>query len=88
MRRRKFTWGWSTWTPQCLHLRRWGKGSNVTGTKLRFRKGDIIFGRRRAYQRKLAVESSVGWLSPTINWTTLKLEELDLPQLDKSPKHH
>ena len=23
-----------------LHLRRWGKGSDVTGTKLRFRKGD------------------------------------------------
>jgi hypothetical protein len=38
-----------------LHLKRWGKGSDVTGTKLRFRKGDIIFGRRRAYQRKLAV---------------------------------
>lgn len=41
--------------PQCLHILRWGKGSDVTGTKLRFRKGDIIFGRRRAYQRKLAV---------------------------------
>lgn len=40
---------------QSLHIRRWGKGSDVTGTKLRFRKGDIIFGRRRAYQRKLAV---------------------------------
>lgn len=37
-----------------LHLHRWGKGSDVIGTKLRFRKGDIIFGRRRAYQRKLA----------------------------------
>ena len=91
--------------------------------KLRFRKGDIIFGRRRAYQRKLAVaemdgicsahamvvrakpdmvlpeflpflmmsdkfmnravEISVGSLSPTINWTTLKLEEFDLPPLDQ-----
>ena len=38
-----------------LHIRRWGKGSDVIGTKLRFRKGDLIFGRRRAYQRKLAV---------------------------------
>jgi restriction endonuclease S subunit len=38
-----------------LHIKRWGKGSDVIGTKLRFRKGDIIFGRRRAYQRKLAV---------------------------------
>ena len=109
--------------PQCLHIRRWGKGSDVTGTKLRFRKGEIIFGRRRAYQRKLAVaefdgicsahamvvrarpdkvlpeflpflmmsdrfmnravEISVGSLSPTINWTTLKLEEFDLPPLDQ-----
>jgi restriction endonuclease S subunit len=109
--------------PQSLHIRRWGKGSDVTGTKLRFRKGDIIFGRRRAYQRKLAVaefdgicsahamvvrgkpdmvlpeflpflmmsdrfmnravEISVGSLSPTINWTTLKLEEFDLPRLDQ-----
>ena len=109
--------------PQNLHIRRWGKGSDVIGTKLRFRKGDIIFGRRRAYQRKLAVaefdgicsahamvvrakpdvvlpeflpflmmsdrfmnravEISVGSLSPTINWTTLKLEEFDLPPLDQ-----
>lgn len=106
-----------------LHIRRWGKGSDVIGTKLRFRKGDIIFGRRRAYQRKLAVaemdgicsahamvvrakpnvvlpeflpflmmsdsfmnravEISVGSLSPTINWTTPKLEEFDLPPLDQ-----
>ena len=35
--------------PQSLHIRRWGKGSDVTGGKLRFRKGDIIFGKRRAY---------------------------------------
>ena len=41
--------------PQCLHIRRWRKGSDVIGGKLRFRKGDIIFGKRRAYQRKLAV---------------------------------
>lgn len=106
-----------------LHIRRWGKGSDVIGTKLRFRKGDIIFGRRRAYQRKLAVaemdgicsahamvarakpevvlpeflpflmmsdkfmnravEISVGSLSPTINWTTLKHEPFTLPPLDQ-----
>jgi len=106
-----------------LHIRRWGKGSDVIGTKLGFRKGDVIFGRRRAYQRKLAVaevdgicsahamvarakpkvilpeflpflmmsdkfmnravDISVGSLSPTINWTTLKLEEFYLPPLDQ-----
>lgn len=109
--------------PQDLHIRRWGKASDVIGTKLRFRKGDLIFGRRRAYQRKLAVaefdgicsahamvvrarpdvvlpeflpflmmsdrfmnravELSVGSLSPTINWTTLKLEEFAIPPLDQ-----
>lgn len=39
---------------QGLHIRRWGKGSDVIGGKLRFRKGDIIFRKRRAYQRKRA----------------------------------
>lgn len=38
-----------------LKIRRWGVPSDVEATKLRFRKGDIIFGRRRVYQRKLAV---------------------------------
>jgi hypothetical protein len=37
---------------QCLHIRRWGKGSDVIGGNLRFRKGDIIFGKRRPDQRK------------------------------------
>ena len=114
--------------PQCLQIRRWGKGSDVMGTKLRFRKGDVIFGRRRAYQGKRAaaesdgiysfhamvvrarpdqvlpeflpflmmsdrfmnraVEISVGSLSPTINWTTLKLEEFDLPPLDQQRRQN
>lgn len=38
-----------------LKIRRWGSPSDVIGQKLGFRKGDIIFGKRRAYQRKLAV---------------------------------
>ncbi|MBZ0170231.1 EcoKI restriction-modification system protein HsdS [Candidatus Methylomirabilis lanthanidiphila] len=38
-----------------LTIRRWGTPSDVEAAKLRFRKGDIIFGRRRVYQRKLAV---------------------------------
>lgn len=41
--------------PESLKIRRWGTPSDVEATKLCFRKGDIIFGRRRAYQRKLAV---------------------------------
>ena len=38
-----------------LVIKRWGPPAAVTATKLLFRKGDIIFGRRRVYQRKLAV---------------------------------
>jgi restriction endonuclease S subunit len=40
---------------ESLQIRRWGAPSDVEATKLLFRKGDAIFGRRRAYQRKLAV---------------------------------
>ena len=38
-----------------LTIRRWGVPTDVEATKLRFRVGDIILGRRRVYQRKLAV---------------------------------
>jgi len=38
-----------------LKIRRWGSPSDVESTKLCFQKGDIIFGKRRAYQRKLGV---------------------------------
>ena len=112
--------------PSTLHLRQWGHPSDVTGQKLVFRKGDVIFGRRRAYQRKLAVaefdgicsahamvvrakpnmilpeflpfflqsdmfmeraiEISVGSLSPTINWKTLKVQEFSLPLLDEQKR--
>lgn len=38
-----------------LKIRRWGTPDDVEATKLMFKQGDIIFGRRRAYQRKLGV---------------------------------
>ena len=41
--------------PDSLLIRRWGSPDDVEATKLCFKKGDIIFGRRRAYQRKLGV---------------------------------
>ena len=103
-----------------------GHPSDVTGQKLAFKKGDVIFGRRRAYQRKLAVaefdgicsahamvvraepkmilpeffpfflqsdmfmeraiEISVGSLSPTINWKTLRVQEFPLPSLDEQKR--
>lgn len=40
---------------ESLKIRRWGSPDDVSATKLLFRPGDIIFGRRRAYQRKLGV---------------------------------
>lgn len=40
---------------ESLKISRWGVPTDVEATKLRFRRGDIIFGRRRAYQRKLAI---------------------------------
>lgn len=46
--------------PNSLRLRRWGTPADVEGTKLRFYPGDVIFGRRRAYQRKLAVAEFEG----------------------------
>ena len=46
--------------PDSLKIRRWGKPSDVIGTKFCFQPGDIIFGRRRAYQRKLAVAEVEG----------------------------
>lgn len=112
--------------PSTIHLRQWGHPSDVTGQKLAFKKGDVIFGRRRAYQRKLAIaefdgicsahamvvrakpkmilpeflpfflqsdmfmeraiEISVGSLSPTINWKTLKVQEFPLPPLDEQKR--
>ena len=38
-----------------LHIRRKGVPSDVKGGKLRCHQGDVIFGKRRAYQRKAAV---------------------------------
>jgi type I restriction enzyme S subunit len=41
--------------PENLAITRTGKPDDVIGTKLRIYKGDIIFGKRRAYQRKVSV---------------------------------
>lgn len=38
-----------------LKIRRWGTPADVEAQKLRFRAGDIIFAKRRAYQRKVGV---------------------------------
>ncbi|MXP15691.1 restriction endonuclease subunit S [Altererythrobacter confluentis] len=41
--------------PESLRIRRWGDPSEVESTKLTFEPGDVIFGKRRVYQRKVAV---------------------------------
>lgn len=41
--------------PDSLFIERTGVPADVIGTKLKIYKGDVIFGKRRAYQRKVAV---------------------------------
>lgn len=109
-----------------IHIKRWGTPSDVEGTKLKVYPGDLIFGKRRAYQRKAAVANfegicsahamvlranpevidpqlfpffihsdafmdraidiSVGSLSPTINWSTLRTQEFLLPPKDQQAR--
>jgi Restriction endonuclease S subunits len=46
--------------PDSLRIHRWGEITDVESTKLRFQPGDIIFGKRRVYQRKVAVADFEG----------------------------
>ena len=46
-----------------IHIKRYGKREDVNGTKLRCYPGDVIFGRRRAYQRKAAIVEFDGFCS-------------------------
>lgn len=46
--------------PESTTIRRWGSPNDVEATKLRFCPGDVIYARRRAYQRKLGVADSDG----------------------------
>jgi type I restriction enzyme, S subunit len=104
---------------ESLHIKRMGTPADVNGQKLKCYPGDVIFGKRRAYQRKAAIATkeaicsahamvlranpevidqrlfpfflhsdqfmhraidiSVGSLSPTINWKTLREQEFLLP---------
>lgn len=112
--------------PDSIHIKRHGTPADVEGTKLKVYPGDLIFGKRRAYQRKAAVANfsgicsahamvlranpkviipelfpffihsdqfmnraidiSVGSLSPTINWGTLKTQEFVLPPIEQQAK--
>jgi len=109
-----------------LGIRRRGIKTELKGQKLRMKKGDILFAKRNAYLRRVAIapydgffsahgmvlrakpdvvlpeilpffmmsnefmeraeKISVGSLSPTINWSTLKKEQFILPPLEQQ-KH-
>lgn len=46
--------------PESLHIKRWGTPADVEGTKFKMYPGDVIFGKRRAYQRKAAIAQFEG----------------------------
>lgn len=48
---------------ESLYIRRFGTPDDVNGTKLKFYKDDIIFGRRRAYLRKAGIAPCDGFCS-------------------------
>jgi len=52
--------------PESLHIQRWGLISEGTSFTRRFRKGQVLFGKRRAYQRKVAVAGFDGLCSSDI----------------------
>ena len=66
-------------TPSRLTIRRWGDIRRTsTATKLRFEPGDIIFGKRRAYQRKVAVADFDGICSAQ-RWSSSRRPQLLCP---------
>jgi restriction endonuclease S subunit len=109
-----------------LHVKRWGSDADLKGQKLRMKKGDLLFAKRNAYLRRVAIsphdgffsahgmvlrptgkhilpeflpfflqsdmfmeraiEISVGSLSPTINWKTLRVQEFPLPPLHEQKR--
>jgi type I restriction enzyme, S subunit len=111
---------------ESLHIRRCGTKISLKGTKLKMKKGDVLFARRNAYLKRVAISPhdglfsahglvfrpisdivyenflpffllsdifwdraikiSVGSLSPTINWGTLRHQEFKLPPLDEQKR--
>ncbi len=49
--------------PGSLIVRRWGADVSLVGTKLRMRKGDILFGKRNAYLQRVALAPHDGLFS-------------------------
>ncbi len=49
------SFGFEHLEPGSLHIRAWGDGADGTTFTRRCRPGQVLFGKRRAYQRKVAV---------------------------------
>lgn len=62
---------------ESLKIRRWGTPDEVEAQKLRFYPGDIIFGKRRFYQRKLAVAEVEGICSAHAMVLRARIEVVD-----------
>ena len=61
--------------PESLHIKRFGEQGDVMGLKLRCYPGDIIFGKRRAYQRKAAIVEFDGFVLLT-PWCCVQIRKL------------
>jgi len=63
--------------PGSMTVNRWGSPDQVEATKLRFKSGDVIFGRRRAYQKKVARADFAGICSAHAMVLRAKTESID-----------
>ncbi|MDQ3747671.1 MAG: restriction endonuclease subunit S [Acidobacteriota bacterium] len=66
--------------PESLHVKRWGNVADGTSFTRKFESGQVLFGKRRAYQRKAAVADFDGICSGDILVFEPKTDEL-LPEL-------
>jgi type I restriction enzyme, S subunit len=67
--------------PENLHIRSWGKVAEGTTFTSTFKRGQVLFGKRRAYQRKVAVAEFGGVCSSDIYVFESKDPDLLLPEL-------
>src|SRR5688572_29981767 len=49
--------------PGSLHVKRWGSEADLKGQKLRMKKGDILFAKRNAYLKRVAIAPHDGFFS-------------------------
>jgi len=67
--------------PENLHIRRWGNVADGTTFTNTFKRGQVLFGKRRAYQRKVAVADFDGVCSSDIYVFESKDPNMLLPEL-------